>query len=79
MEFEYVKETPKVGTKNRLEISSFLGPLFFTWVVQLLLPVSTNMIHRFLDKKILLVVSYNFIIFMCRLYSLPWCMRSNKN
>lgn len=46
MEFEYVKETPKVGTKNRLEISSLLGPLFFTWIVQLLLPVSTNIIHK---------------------------------
>ncbi|KAF3320351.1 ABC transporter A family member 7-like protein [Carex littledalei] len=39
MEFEFVKETPKPGTKNRFDISSILGPLFFTWIVQLLLPV----------------------------------------
>ncbi|KAF3322079.1 ABC transporter A family member 7 [Carex littledalei] len=39
MEFKFVKETPKVGTKFRLDFSSLLGPLFFTWVVQLLFPV----------------------------------------
>ncbi|KAF3320383.1 ABC transporter A family member 7-like protein [Carex littledalei] len=39
MEFEFVKETPKVGTKFRLDFSSLLGALFFTWVVQMLFPV----------------------------------------
>ncbi|XP_078158753.1 ABC transporter A family member 8-like [Carex rostrata] len=39
MEFEFVKETPKGETRTNLQISTFLGPIFFTWIVQLLLPV----------------------------------------
>ena len=53
MEFQFVKETPKVGTKFRLDFSSLLGPLFFTWVVQMLFPVSTNTIHK-LHKLVIL-------------------------
>ncbi|XP_010443994.1 PREDICTED: ABC transporter A family member 12 [Camelina sativa] len=37
--FEFVKEVPKQETKNNKDISSMLGPLFFTWVVLLLFPV----------------------------------------
>ncbi|KAJ3683353.1 hypothetical protein LUZ60_013580 [Juncus effusus] len=39
MELEFVKETPKVGTKTRLDFSSLLGALFFTWIIELLFPV----------------------------------------
>ncbi|ERN03835.1 ABC transporter A family member 7 [Amborella trichopoda] len=39
MLIDFVKEMPKPPTKIRLDFSSILGPLFFTWVVQLLLPV----------------------------------------
>ncbi|XP_078149970.1 ABC transporter A family member 7-like isoform X3 [Carex rostrata] len=42
MELEFVKETPKVGTKFQSDFSSLMGSLFFTWVVQLLLPVILN-------------------------------------
>lgn len=34
-----VMETPKVATKVNLDFSALLGPLFFTWVIQMLLPV----------------------------------------
>ncbi|KAF0913256.1 hypothetical protein E2562_020407, partial [Oryza meyeriana var. granulata] len=39
MLLEYVKETPKVGTRFRLDLSSLLSVLFFTWIVELLFPV----------------------------------------
>ncbi|XP_062196627.1 ABC transporter A family member 7-like [Phragmites australis] len=35
----YVKEMPKVGTKQKFDLSSLLGALFFTWIVELLFPV----------------------------------------
>jgi hypothetical protein len=34
-----VMETPKAGTSLQLDFSSLLGPLFYTWVAQMLLPV----------------------------------------
>ncbi|XP_027125730.1 ABC transporter A family member 7 isoform X1 [Coffea arabica] len=39
MLFEFVKEMPKPETKLRLDFSSLLGPLFFTWVIIKLFPV----------------------------------------
>ncbi|KAG9459217.1 hypothetical protein H6P81_003725 [Aristolochia fimbriata] len=37
---EFVKEMPKgLTAKSKLDLSSLLGPLFFTWVIQLLFPV----------------------------------------
>uniref|UniRef100_A0A0D9XCW9 ABC transporter domain-containing protein n=1 Tax=Leersia perrieri TaxID=77586 RepID=A0A0D9XCW9_9ORYZ len=39
MLLEYVKEMPKVETKFRLDLSSLLSVLFFTWIVELLFPV----------------------------------------
>ncbi|XP_020244147.1 ABC transporter A family member 7-like isoform X2 [Asparagus officinalis] len=39
MQLEYVKEMPQPAKKIRLDFSSLLGPLFFTWVIQLLFPV----------------------------------------
>ncbi|KAL6660836.1 hypothetical protein ACP70R_000220 [Stipagrostis hirtigluma subsp. patula] len=40
MLLEYVKEMPKVETKRKFDMSALLGPLFFTWIVELLFPVS---------------------------------------
>jgi hypothetical protein len=34
-----VMETPKSETKVNLDFSALLGPLFFTWVIQMLLPI----------------------------------------
>jgi len=39
--FEFLKEVPKEETKMNQDIASLLGPLFFTWVVLLLFPVSS--------------------------------------
>lgn len=39
--FEFVKEVPKNSTKSNPDIASLFGPLFFTWVVLLLFPVSS--------------------------------------
>lgn len=39
MLFEFVKEMPKPETKLRLDFSSLLGPLFFTFVIIQLFPV----------------------------------------
>lgn len=38
--FEFVKEVPKHSTKSNPDVASLFGPLFFTWVVLLLFPVS---------------------------------------
>jgi hypothetical protein len=40
MLLEYVKDMPKVGTKPKFDLSSLLGALFFTWIIELLFPVS---------------------------------------
>ena len=34
-----VQEAPKASSSITLDFSSLLGPLFFTWVVQMLLPI----------------------------------------
>ncbi|KAF3437771.1 hypothetical protein FNV43_RR20527 [Rhamnella rubrinervis] len=39
MLFDFVKEMPKPGTETRLDFSSLLGPLFFSWVIIQLFPV----------------------------------------
>ncbi|KAK1257281.1 ABC transporter A family member 7 [Acorus gramineus] len=39
MLLEYVREMPKLATgTSKLNVSTILGPLFFTWVIELLLP-----------------------------------------
>jgi hypothetical protein len=40
MVLEFIKEMPKPATKQKLDIASLLGTLFFTWVVIQLFPVS---------------------------------------
>ncbi|KAF3783031.1 ABC transporter A family member 7, partial [Nymphaea thermarum] len=39
MPLEFVKEMPKPATQLKLDFSSLIGPLFFTWVIELLFPV----------------------------------------
>ncbi|KAM0829646.1 hypothetical protein ACQ4PT_066761 [Festuca glaucescens] len=39
MLLEYVKEMPNGGTQLNFEIASVLGPLFFTWIIELIFPV----------------------------------------
>ena len=52
MLFEFVKEMPKPETKRMLDFTSLLGPLFFTWVILQLFPVS---------ELCLLVMSFSFL------------------
>lgn len=40
MRLEFLKEMPKAAIKMRLDLTTLLDALFFTWTVQLLLPVS---------------------------------------
>jgi hypothetical protein len=40
MHLEFLKEMPKAAVKMRLDFTTLLDALFFTWTVQLLLPVS---------------------------------------
>jgi len=46
MDLDYLKEMPKPETKMRMDLTPLLDPLFFTWVVQLLLPVSLFGYHH---------------------------------
>ena len=39
VELEGVRDMPKVESSLQLDFSSLLGPLFFEWIMQLLLPV----------------------------------------
>ncbi|XAR50077.1 Quaternary-amine-transporting ATPase [Bertholletia excelsa] len=47
MLFEFVKEMPKPATQLRFDLSSLLGPLFFTWVILQLFPViCTSLVYE---------------------------------
>ncbi|KAK8940164.1 ABC transporter A family member 7 [Platanthera guangdongensis] len=48
MLLEFVKEMPKGATKpSIIDVSTMLGPLFFTWVIELLFPVMlTYLVHE---------------------------------
>lgn len=48
--FEFVKEMPKPETRLRLDFSSLLGPLFFTWIIVQLFPVSQTKVF-FLSEQ----------------------------
>ena len=50
MRLEYLKEMPKAATPMRLDLTTLLDALFFTWTVQLLLPVS---LFRFFHDDLL--------------------------
>ena len=39
--FDFVKEMPKQETRLRMDMASLIGPIFFTWVILLLFPVSS--------------------------------------
>ncbi|KAJ8493632.1 hypothetical protein OPV22_015353 [Ensete ventricosum] len=46
---EYLKEMPEIGTQLRFDISSLLGALFFTWIIELHFPVILT--YLFNDMK----------------------------
>lgn len=46
-----VMEMPKPGRKLTLDFSSLLGPLFFCWLLELLLPVMVVQLVTEKEKK----------------------------
>lgn len=43
MLFDFVKEMPKQESMLRVDIASVIGPIFLTWVIVLLFPVSLSL------------------------------------
>ncbi|XP_052168457.1 ABC transporter A family member 7-like isoform X2 [Oryza glaberrima] len=56
MLLEYVKEMPKVGTRFRLDLSSLLSVLFFTWIVELLFPVMLTYLVYEKEQKLKIMI-----------------------
>lgn len=48
MLFDFVKEMPKQETRLRMDMASLIGPIFFTWVILLLFPVSSFYVDYFI-------------------------------
>lgn len=40
----FLRDMPKVGSQLSLDFSSLLGPLFYTWLSQMLLPVMVGLL-----------------------------------
>lgn len=81
MLFEFVKEMPKPETQLRLDFSSLLGPLFFTWVILQLFPVAlTSLVYEKQQNLRLMMkmhglgdgpywmISYAYFLFISSLY-----------
>lgn len=81
--FEYIKEMPKPETKLTLDITSLIGPLFFTWVILLLFPVIlTALVYEKQQRlRIMMkmhglgdapywIVSYSYFVLVSTLYML---------
>ncbi|CAN6885129.1 hypothetical protein Bca4012_073550 [Brassica carinata] len=80
---EYIKEIPKPETKLTLDITSLIGPLFFTWVILLLFPVIlTTLVYEKQQRlRIMMkmhglgdapywIVSYTYFVLVSILYML---------
>ncbi|KAA8542403.1 hypothetical protein F0562_023461 [Nyssa sinensis] len=83
MLFEFVKEMPKPETQLRLDLSSLLGPLFFTWVILQLFPVVlTSLVYeKQQNLRIMMkmhglgdgpywMISYTYFLFISSIYML---------
>ncbi|XP_047156067.1 ABC transporter A family member 7-like isoform X3 [Vigna umbellata] len=83
--FEFVKEMPKPETIFRLDISSIVGPLFFTWVILQLFPVIlTSLVYEKQQKLRIMMkmhglgdrpywmISYGLKIFTANDYSIQF-------
>ncbi|KAF8390227.1 hypothetical protein HHK36_024752 [Tetracentron sinense] len=83
MLFEFVKEMPKSETQSRLDFSSLLGALFFTWIVLLLFPVIlTSLVYeKQQNLRIMMkmhglgdgpywMISYAYFLFLSLVYML---------
>ncbi|EEE68637.1 hypothetical protein OsJ_27207 [Oryza sativa Japonica Group] len=63
MRLEYLKEMPKAAMKIRLDLTTLLDALFFTWTVQLLLPIVLAFLLAsfFSSVKSASVISYIYV------------------
>ncbi|KAK9996016.1 hypothetical protein SO802_020702 [Lithocarpus litseifolius] len=81
--FESIKEMPKPGTKLRLDLSSLLGTLFFTWVILQLFPVIlTSLVYEKEQRLRIMMkmhglgdgpywmISYAYFLFISLIYML---------
>lgn len=69
MRLEFLKEMPKAAIKMRLDLTTLLDALFFTWTVQLLLPVSQVILFSMSAYSLSfseLVNKVNFFFFIYR-------------
>uniref|UniRef100_A0A7N0V1R9 ABC transporter domain-containing protein n=1 Tax=Kalanchoe fedtschenkoi TaxID=63787 RepID=A0A7N0V1R9_KALFE len=83
MLLEFVKEMPKPGTELRLDLSSVLGTLFFTWVILQLFPVVLGTLVYEKEQKLRIMmkmhglgdgpywmISYAYFLFISAVYML---------
>ncbi|KAL6660903.1 hypothetical protein ACP70R_000287 [Stipagrostis hirtigluma subsp. patula] len=56
MRLEYLKEMPKPETKMSLDLTTLLSALLFTWIVQLLLPVTLTFLVYEKEQKLRLMM-----------------------
>ncbi|KAF8697365.1 hypothetical protein HU200_035958 [Digitaria exilis] len=56
MNLEYLKEMPKPETRMKLDLTTILDALFFTWIVQLLLPVTLTFLVYEKEQKLILMM-----------------------
>ncbi|KAF9667754.1 hypothetical protein SADUNF_Sadunf15G0056300 [Salix dunnii] len=81
MVLEFIKEMPKPATKEKLDIASLLGTLFFAWVVIQLFPVVlTALVYEKQQKLRIMMkmhglgdgpywmISYMYFLVICALY-----------
>lgn len=57
---------PKAGSKLSFDFSSLLGPLFFTWIIELLFPVSFYEIHFLIHN--LIPIKFNIYLISKKLF-----------
>lgn len=63
MRLEFLKEMPKAAIKMRLDLTTLLDALFFTWTVQLLLPVSQVLLYSLSFSELVNKVNFFFFIY----------------
>ncbi|GHP03624.1 hypothetical protein PPROV_000237900 [Pycnococcus provasolii] len=54
--YMYTREMPKQGTSLRLEFSTFLGPLFYTWLLQILLPIMAGQMVQEKENRLRVIM-----------------------
>jgi hypothetical protein len=48
----YVRDMPSQGISIKLDVGTFLGPLFYTWLAQMLLPVMVGLLVYEKEKNL---------------------------